>query len=91
MSDHLRILGMPVSFAEVAPIWRDWALQPHRVETFKFTTDPQLDAKVRDVVGLYLDPPARRDNAGRQEADSSGLSRRPATRRRRGRLRPLRT
>jgi transposase len=58
MSDHLRRLGMPVSFAEVARIWRDWDLQPHRVETFKFSTDPQLDAKVRDVVGLYLDPPA---------------------------------
>jgi hypothetical protein len=40
MSDHLRGLGMPVSFAEVARIWRDWALQPHRVETFKFSTDP---------------------------------------------------
>jgi len=58
MADHLRGLGTPVSFAEVARIWRDWDLQPHRVETFKFSTDPQLDAKVRDVVGLYLDPPA---------------------------------
>jgi transposase len=57
MSDHLRGEGMPVSFAEVARIWRDWGLQPHRVETFKFSTDPQLEAKVRDVVGLYLDPP----------------------------------
>jgi transposase len=58
MSDHLRGLGMPVSFAEVARIWRAWDLQPHRVETFKFSTDPHLDAKVRDVVGLYLHPPA---------------------------------
>jgi transposase len=58
MSDHLRRAGAPVSFAEVARIWRDWGLSPHRVETFKFSTDPQLDAKVRDVVGLYLDPPA---------------------------------
>ena len=58
MADHLRRAGMPVSFAEVARIWRDWDLQPHRVETFKFSTDPQLEAKVRDVVGLYLDPPA---------------------------------
>jgi transposase len=33
-------------------------LQPHRNETFKFSTDPQLEAKIRDVVGLYLDPPA---------------------------------
>jgi hypothetical protein len=47
-----------VSFASVARIWRKWGNQPHRVETFKFSTDPQLEAKVRDVVGLYLDPPA---------------------------------
>jgi transposase len=60
LSAHLSKAGMPVSFAEVARIWRDWDLQPHRVESFKFSTDPQLEAKVRDVVGLYLDPP---DNA----------------------------
>jgi transposase len=49
-----------ISFATVARIWRKWHIQPHRVETFKFSTDPQLEAKVRDVVGLYLAPP---DNA----------------------------
>ena len=32
-------------------------VQPWRRETFKFSTDPELEAKVRDVVGLYLDPP----------------------------------
>jgi transposase len=58
LADHLTRAGMPVSFAEVARIWRDWGLQPHRIETFKFSTDPQLEAKVRDVVGLYLEPPA---------------------------------
>ena len=47
-----------ISFASVARIWRRWGIQPHRLETFKFSTDPQLEAKVRDVVGLYLDPPA---------------------------------
>jgi transposase len=47
-----------ISFASVARIWRKWGIQPHRVETFKFSTDPQLQAKLRDVVGLYLDPPA---------------------------------
>ncbi|TDO42233.1 transposase [Paractinoplanes brasiliensis] len=57
LSDHLTQGGMPVSFAEVARIWRDWGLQSHRAETFKFSTDPQLEAKIRDVVGLYLDPP----------------------------------
>lgn len=58
LSDHLTRGGKPVSFAQVARIWRVWGLQPHRAETFKFSTDPQLEAKVRDVVGLYLDPPA---------------------------------
>jgi transposase len=58
LAGQLSKAGMPVSFAEVARIWRAWALQPHRIETFKFSTDPQLEAKIRDVVGLYLDPPA---------------------------------
>jgi transposase len=46
-----------ISFASVARIWRKWELQPHRLETFKFSTGPQLEAKIRDVVGLYLCPP----------------------------------
>jgi transposase len=49
-----------ISFASVARIWRKWKIQPHRIETFKFSTDPELEAKIRDVVGLYLAPP---DNA----------------------------
>lgn len=40
-------------------IWRRHGLQPHRVETFKVSQDPQLAEKVRDVVGLYLNPPDR--------------------------------
>jgi transposase len=48
-------LGM--SNVWVAQIWRRWGLQPWRAETFKFSTDPELEAKVRDVVGLYLNPP----------------------------------
>jgi transposase len=52
LADHLGI-----SFSTVARIWRKWDIQPHRVETFKFSTDPRLEAKIRDVVGLYLDPP----------------------------------
>jgi len=52
-----------ISFASVARIWRKWNIQPHRVETFKFSTDPQLEAKLRDVVGRYLDPPADDDRA----------------------------
>jgi hypothetical protein len=37
--------------------WQDHELQPHRVETFKPSHDPNFEAKVRDVVGLYLNPP----------------------------------
>lgn len=40
-------------------IWKRHGLQPHRVDTFKISTDPHLVEKVRDVVGLYLDPPDR--------------------------------
>ena len=54
-----RLLGeqLGISNVWVAKIWRKWGLQPWRRETFKFSTDPQLEAKVRDVVGLYLNPP----------------------------------
>jgi hypothetical protein len=38
-------------------VWREWGLQPWRAESFKFSTDPRLDARVRDVIGLYLNPP----------------------------------
>jgi len=41
----------------VQRIWRAFSLQPHRTETFKLSTDPQFVEKVRDIVGLYLDPP----------------------------------
>ena len=54
-----RLLGhhLGISFATVARIWRKWKLQPWRVQTFKFSTDPELEAKIRDVVALYLNPP----------------------------------
>jgi transposase len=48
-----------VSRATVHRIWQAYGLQPHRVETFKLSTDPEFVAKVRDIVGLYLDPPDR--------------------------------
>jgi transposase len=57
-SARLMAERLGISFASVARIWRKWNIQPHRVETFKFSTDPELQAKLRDVVGLYLDPPA---------------------------------
>ena len=40
-------------------IWKAFGLQPHRSDSFKLSTDPQLIEKVRDIVGLYLDPPER--------------------------------
>jgi len=46
-----------VSNYAVATIWADYGVQPWRAGTFKFSTDPALEAKVVDVVGLYLDPP----------------------------------
>lgn len=43
----------------IVRIWRAFGLQPHRVENFKFSKDPQFIEKVRDIVGLYLNPPDR--------------------------------
>src|SRR5713101_776731 len=47
-----------VSHGTVHRIWRAHALKPHQVSTFKFTTDPEAEAKIYDVVGLYLNPPS---------------------------------
>ncbi len=54
-----RLLGrhLRVSDATVAKAWRDYGVQPWRTESFRFSTDPELVAKVVDVVGLYLAPP----------------------------------
>jgi transposase len=48
-----------LSQTAVSRIWRAFGLQPHRQETWKLSRDPQFIDKVRDVVGLYLDPPER--------------------------------
>ncbi|MFE5914416.1 IS630 family transposase [Streptomyces wedmorensis] len=48
-----------MSQSAISRIWRAFALQPHRAETFKLSRDPLFIDKVRDVVGLYLDPPER--------------------------------
>ncbi len=47
-----------LSVSTVQRIWRAFGLQPHRLDTFKLSTDPDFVAKVRDVVGLYVAPPA---------------------------------
>ena len=56
-SSRLLAQHLGVSDFTVSTTWKKWGLQPWRVETFKFSTDPQLEAKIRDVVGLYLNPP----------------------------------
>jgi transposase len=48
-----------MSQSAVSRIWRAFGLKPHRVDTFKISTDPLFVDKVRDIVGLYLDPPAK--------------------------------
>ena len=58
-SARLLAAELKIGFATVARIWRKWDLQPWRSETFKFSTDPELDAKIRDIVGLYLYPPEK--------------------------------
>src|SRR5713101_4069275 len=47
-----------ISVSSVQRIWRAHGLQPHRVKQFKLSNDPQFAAKLRDIVGLYVDPPA---------------------------------
>ena len=56
-----RLLGrhLGIGDATVARAWRKYSVKPWRRETFKFSTDPELEAKVRDVVGLYLNPPEK--------------------------------
>ena len=46
-----------LSQTAIVRIWRAFGLQPHRVENFKFSKDPQFVEKVRDIVGLYMNPP----------------------------------
>ncbi len=48
-----------LSQSTISRVWRAFALAPHRTETFKLSTDPLFVEKVRDIVGLYLNPPDR--------------------------------
>jgi hypothetical protein len=48
-----------VSPATVQRIWKKHKLQPHRLESFKFSNDPDFAPKVRDIVGLYVNPPEK--------------------------------
>lgn len=47
-----------ISASAVRRIWKAHGLRPHRWRQFKLSNDPQLVDKLRDVVGLYVDPPA---------------------------------
>ena len=51
--------GTGLSRPTINRIWRAFGLQPHRAESFKLSNDPQFIEKVRDIVGLYLNPPER--------------------------------
>ncbi len=54
MANHAK-----VSQTFVSRVWRAFGLKPHREDTWKLSADPQFIDKVRDIVGLYLDPPER--------------------------------
>jgi transposase len=56
-SSRLLARELGISAASIIETWRKWDLQPWRRESFKFSADPQLEAKLTDVVGLYLNPP----------------------------------
>ncbi len=58
-SSRLMARRCGMSQSAVSRIWRAFALQPHRGETFKLSRDPLFIEKVRDIVGLYLNPPER--------------------------------
>src|ERR1700745_820583 len=56
-SSRLLARHLKISDHAVASIWREQGVRPWRSKSFRFSTDPELEAKVVDVVGLYLDPP----------------------------------
>ncbi len=58
-STRLLAKKLKLSQSTVSRAWRAFGLQPHRAETFKLSTDPLFIDKVRDLVGLYLNPPTK--------------------------------
>jgi len=72
-SSRLLATRLKVSHVTIAQAWKDYGIKPWKAETFKFSTDPELVAKVTDVIGLYLAPPENAivlcvDELGRDEA-----------------------
>jgi transposase len=57
-TDDMMAQAAGISASAVRRIWKAHGLQPHRWRQFKLSNDPQFVAKLRDVVGLYVDPPA---------------------------------
>jgi transposase len=56
-SSRLLAAELGVSHVTIAQAWRDYGVKPWKADTFKFSTDPELVAKVTEVIGLYLAPP----------------------------------
>ena len=56
-SSRLLADRLGTSHVTVAAAWKRYGVKPWKAETFKFSTDPELEAKVADVIGLYLAPP----------------------------------
>jgi transposase len=56
-SSRLLAPRLGLDHSTVAAAWKEYGVKPWKAETFKFSTDPQLEAKVSDVIGLYLAPP----------------------------------
>jgi hypothetical protein len=69
-----------ISHSKVQRIWSKNGLKPHVVKTFKLSTDPKFEEKFWDVIGLYLDPPAKALMLRREEPmpGSGAHSTRPA-------------
>ena len=56
-SSRLLAKRLGTSHVTIAEAWKRYGVKPWKAETFKFSTDPELEAKVSDVIGLYLAPP----------------------------------
>jgi transposase len=56
-SSRLLAAKLKVNHVTITKAWRQFGVRPWKAETFKFSTDPELEAKVTDVIGLYLRPP----------------------------------
>jgi transposase len=56
-SSRLLAPRLGVDHATVAAVWKEYGVKPWKAETFKFSTDPELEAKITDVIALYMKPP----------------------------------